>query len=174
MEVKETELIDHFTVKLLAEHIRERLQGKHDQLPCEIECRVPDWGKILTDYKNIHLPRSRFPHTLILNIVKTFVRCSFRLEAEGIENLPNSQVILASNHQCFFNGFILARFLSNNFLRNTYVYVVEKHLNSAFRRFVADTSNLIIVNVNRALKLSLQKMAAALQHMKLLKKNFLS
>ncbi len=161
--LKEGELLDHFTAQTLAEYIREKIQSKTGQSSQNGKPTASNWGKILSGYRNIHIPRSRFPHTLILNIVKTFVRYYFRLRANGIEHLSGSQVILASNHQCFFDGFILARFLTNRFLRKTYVYAAEKHFNTPFRRFVADTSNVIIVNIDHDLKRSLQKMAAVLR-----------
>lgn len=173
----EKEWSAHCTVQSLAEYLKARTpkNGKElfsSPLRGEAEGRVgdtpkyaiqADWGNMLTSHNGIVLPRSRFPHTLILNIVKTYVRLYFRLEASGGEHLPHSPMILVANHQSFLDGFIIARFLSNEFLRHVFVCATEKHFHTPFHRFVADTSNVIIVNINCRLKESLQKMAAVLQ-----------
>ncbi|MDY0094918.1 MAG: hypothetical protein RBT80_19660 [Candidatus Vecturithrix sp.] len=50
--------------------------------------------------------------------------------------------IEAAIRQRFMDGFIIARFLSNEFLRHLFVFAIEKHFNTPFRRFVANTSNV--------------------------------
>ncbi|GAK55474.1 AMP-dependent synthetase and ligase [Candidatus Vecturithrix granuli] len=163
LALTEVEWVEYCTVQTLAEYLRKKCKESGQFFIPAPKSAQADWGNIFISANNICLPQSRFPHTLILNIVKTFVRLYFKLEASGDESLPDSPMILVANHQSFLDGFIIARFLSNEFLRRLFVCATEKHFHTPFRRFVADTSNVIIVNINCRLKEPLQKMAAILQ-----------
>jgi long-chain acyl-CoA synthetase len=54
-------------------------------------------------------------------------------------------------------------FLRNLQLRRTYFYAKEKHLRQRWLKFMADRHNVIIMDMNKDLKLSLQKLAAVLR-----------
>ncbi len=163
ISLQEEEWVAHCTVQGLAEYLQKKRKTCENVVHTAPKSAQIDWQKILISTNKMDVPQSRFPHTLILDIVKTFVRLYFRLEARGEEHLPASPMILVANHQSFMDGFIIARFLTNEFLRHLFVFAIEKHFNTPFRRFVANTSNVIIVNINRRLKESLQQMAAVLQ-----------
>ncbi len=53
-----------------------------------------------------------------------------------------------------------------NLLRKTYFYAEERHFRKFWQRLFADHHNVIIVDINRELKLSLQKMAEVLRKKK--------
>lgn len=161
--LQEEEQVAHCTVQEVAECLKKKRKAFEHVVHTAPKSAQIDWKKILISTNKMEVPQSQFPHTLILYIVKTFVRLYFRLEASGDEYLPDSPMILVANHQSFMDGFIIARFLSNEFLRRLFVFATEKHFHTPFRRFIADTSNVIIVNINRRLKESLQQMAAVLQ-----------
>ena len=163
ISLKESECVKYSTVQALADNLRKKRKGRGK---CLIPASIPeqiDWKNIFIPANDVRMPHSGFPHALILTLAKTFVRLYFRVEASGLEHLPDSPMILVANHQSFMDGFIIARFLKYEFLRHLFVFATEKHFHSAFHRFIADTSNVIIVNINRQLKDSLQKMAAVLQ-----------
>jgi long-chain acyl-CoA synthetase len=48
-------------------------------------------------------------------------------------------------------------------MKKTYVYAKEKHFSGPFLRFMANRNNIILVDVNKDLKLSLQKLAVVLK-----------
>ena len=48
-------------------------------------------------------------------------------------------------------------------MKKTYVYAKEKHFKGPFLRFMANRNNIILVDVNKDLKLSIQKLAEVLK-----------
>jgi len=48
-------------------------------------------------------------------------------------------------------------------MKKTYIYAKEKHFHGRFLRFLADRNNIILVDVNKDLKLSIQKLAEVLK-----------
>lgn len=48
-------------------------------------------------------------------------------------------------------------------MRNTYFYAKEKHVRKKWIKYLADRHNVIVMDINKDLKLSLQKMAEVLK-----------
>ncbi len=80
-----------------------------------------------------------------------------------MENLPDEACIIAPNHQSVLDGFLVASLLKRRFMKKTYVYAKEKHFKGPFLRFMANRNNIILVDVNKDLKLSIQKLAEVLK-----------
>ena len=87
----------------------------------------------------------------------------FRIKSEGTENIPAAPFIIAPNHQSFFDGLFVSVFLKNKIMKNTYFYAKEKHVRNKFVKALADRNNVIVMDINRDLKQSLQKLAAVLK-----------
>ncbi|MEJ2637844.1 MAG: AMP-binding protein, partial [Calditrichia bacterium] len=156
VDIKENELAQFSTVEKIADHIRENKS--------KIDVEAVDWGEILREQVNLNLPQSWFTHTLIKQAAKVFLRLYFRLKGEGFEKLPSGPFILAPNHQSFFDGLFVTVFLKNKLSRRTYFYAKEKHVRKPWVKFIANRHNVIVMDLNRDLKQSLQKMAAALKN----------
>jgi long-chain acyl-CoA synthetase len=86
-----------------------------------------------------------------------------RVKAKGLENLPDQACIIAPNHQSVLDGFLVASLFRRKFMKNTYVYAKEKHFRHPIMRFLANRNNIILVDVNKDLKLSIQKLAEVLK-----------
>ena len=61
---------------------------------------------------------------------------------------------------------IISQCFDNKTLRETYFYAEQRHFKKSWQRFFADNHNVIIVDINRELKRSLQKMADVLRKKK--------
>ena len=122
-----------------------------------------NWAEILKEKVHITLPQTWFTHNLFNQISKVFLNLYFRLRGEGQMNIPDGPCIIAPNHQSFFDGFFVASFLKRKLMRKTYFYAKEKHWRKRWLRFLANRNNIIIMDINKDLKLSIQKMAAILQ-----------
>ncbi|MFN3695318.1 MAG: lysophospholipid acyltransferase family protein, partial [Ignavibacterium sp.] len=77
--------------------------------------------------------------------------------------LPEAPFILAPNHQSFLDGLFVAVFLKNKTLKKTYFYAKEKHVKNRILKFIADKSNVIVMDLSD-LKTSLQKLAEVLRN----------
>jgi len=101
---------------------------------------------------------------MMLKFSKYLYKVYFRLSYNGLQNIPKGPCIIAPNHQSFFDGFIIASLLKRKTFSKTYFYAKEKHLRQRWLKFLAQHNNIIVVDLNNDLRLSIQKMAMALQN----------
>jgi long-chain acyl-CoA synthetase len=155
MEVGEEILLDHPTVEKLSTYIKEKKK--------RISVSVVKWAEIFREKTNITLPKSWFAHNFIKNFSKGMLTLYFRLRGEGMENLPDPPFIIVPNHQSLFDGLFVASFLKNRLNKNTYFYAKEKHFRKWWLKFLASRNNVIVMDIDKDLKLSLQKLAEVLR-----------
>ncbi|NCC72297.1 MAG: hypothetical protein EOM06_02785 [Sphingobacteriia bacterium] len=156
VDLKGEHLVKFPSVVKLAEYIREKKSGfRHETI---------NWSDILKEKVHIHFPGSWYASHLMLKLSKYIYKVYFRLSYDGLQNLPQAPFIMAANHQSFFDGFIIASLLKRKIFSRTYFYAKEKHVKSRWMKFLARHNNIIIVDLNNDLRLSLQKMATALQN----------
>lgn len=124
------------------------------------------WGSMLqpADAQPPDLPRSSWIHPFLNTSLGLLARALFRIEAKGIENIPaRGPCILAVNHQSYLDGLFVSMFLDNALLRRTYYYAKRKHVKTGVLTWLAEHSNVIVVEVGRDVGLSLRKLAQALR-----------
>jgi long-chain acyl-CoA synthetase len=155
VEVDEDILLQHRSVEKLSKFMEE---NKNKLTVGSIK-----WADILRQKVDLKLPRSWFTQNLVKNVSRVFFKLYFRLKGEGVENIPDGPFILASNHQSLFDGLFISVFLKNNIMKNTYFYAKEKHLRMGWLKALANRNNIIIMDINRDLKQSLQKLAEVLK-----------
>ncbi len=121
------------------------------------------WAEILKPARPPSLPHSGVLHRLMMNGSRLFVRTFFRTETQGADHLPEGPCILAPNHQSFFDSLFVTAHMKRSALWKTLFYAKAKHFGGAWRRFLADRSNVIVMNPDEGILQSLQKVAAALR-----------
>jgi len=122
-----------------------------------------DWTDIIMEKVNLKLPSNWFTGRWMVYLSKIFFYLYFRFKAKGVSNIPDGPVIFVPNHQSLFDGLFVASFLRKHRLKNTYFYAKEKHFRQAWLKFLASRNNIIIVDLNKDLKESIQKMAEVLR-----------
>ena len=155
VEIKEDVLLQHPTIEQLSEYMKENKS--------KLTVETVKWVEIFKEKVELKLPRSWFTQNLFKNVARIFLKLYFRLKGEGTENIPEGPVILAPNHQSFFDGLFVSVFLKNRVMKNTYFYAKEKHVRNRLLKSLANRNNVIIMDVNRDLKQSLQKLAEVLR-----------
>jgi long-chain acyl-CoA synthetase len=155
VDIPENSLADYQSVAKLAEH----LHNKKTRLNFD----GISWSNILKEKVHITLPASGFSHNLLKNMFQLVFKMSLRVRAKGLENLPEQACIIAPNHQSILDGFLVASLFKRKFMKNTFVYAKEKHFRGPFLRYLANRNNIILVDVNKDLKLSIQKLAEVLK-----------
>lgn len=154
IDMQDQESVQLATVEKIAAYVREK--------KVKMDFEGVNWQKILHQDVSLELPKSSFLHLSIHALVKFLLSHFFKLTATGLENLPNSPCIFAANHQSYIDAFLIVRFFDATLVRQSYFYAEERHFNTRWLQWFAAHHNVIIVNINRDLKLSLQKMAAVL------------
>ncbi|PID57230.1 long-chain fatty acid--CoA ligase [candidate division KSB3 bacterium] len=155
VELKDDELMHHFTVQQLAEHIRER--------KVKIETEGVNWHTILNENIHVELPRGSVWHVPGNRLTGLVGRLYFKMTVSGTEYIPNTPCIFTPNHQSFLDPFLISRFFKGALLKRTYFYAEERHFRKRWLQIFADKANVIIMDLNRDLKQSLQKMATVLR-----------
>jgi len=155
VDLQEDHLIHLPTVQQLSDYIREK--------GTRINARATDWGHILKEKVDLTLPKTGPTHGIIRNSANLLFKFYFHLHSSGIENLPKPPFILAPNHQSFLDGMFVSVFLSGKISRKTYFYATEKHVRKNWVKKLADTNNVIVVDINKDLKGSIQKMAEVIR-----------
>ena len=162
IEVEEEAFIEHPTLEKLSRYIKGAIKDKRKK----INVAVVKWAEIFREKADITLPRSWFAHNLTKNLSKYLLGLYFGLRGQGMENLPDSPFIIAPNHQSFFDGLFVASFLKKRLNKNTYFYAKERHVRTWWLKFLARRNNVIVMDINKDLKLSLQKLAEVLKRRK--------
>jgi len=155
VELSEEDLVKHNTVELISKYIEEN--------KTKINIETIDWKAIFKETVSLNLPKSWITVNIFKNWSKLVFNIYFKMKAEGLEKLPNGPFILAPNHQSFFDGLFVTMFIKNKMMKQTYFYAKQKHIRNKFLNFLANKNNIIIVDINKDLKKSLQKMAAVLK-----------
>lgn len=123
-----------------------------------------DWQAILKENINISLPKSWFSQRIFKYLLKFTFTLYFRLKGQGLDNIPNTPCIITPNHQSFIDGFYITSLLKSVDLKKTLFFAKEKHVKKTWQKYLASRHNIIIMDINRDLKNSLQRMAAALKN----------
>lgn len=155
LKLKDDIYITHPTVEKLSHFMKEHKS--------KLSVEAIKWGEIFKEKIDLNLPKSWFTQNLFKNISKVFFKLYFRIKGEGIENLPDGPFILAPNHQSFFDGLFVSVFIKNSIFKNTYFYAKEKHVKGKFLKALANRNNVVVMDINKDLKESLQKLAALLE-----------
>jgi len=155
IEISAEDFVSFPTVEKLSEHI--------SKTKTKTNLEIIDWGKILSENINMKLPKSWITHNIFKNVSRIFLKSYFRLKVEGENRIPDGPVIIAANHQSFFDGLFVASFLKNKQMKKTYFYAKEKHVRNKIVKFIADRHNVIVIDINKDLKSSLQKLASVLE-----------
>jgi long-chain acyl-CoA synthetase len=148
-------LADNPTVASLAATIEARkIRSDHE---------AADWGRILREGPARPVSKPTWLLTATQFIGRIGFHGWFILESKGADRLPPGPFILAPNHESYLDGFLVCLFLKPAILRNTWFYAKEKHLRNPWLRNLASRNNVIVMDIDRDLKGSLQQMAAVLK-----------
>lgn len=153
------ELAQYATIQELCDHIEQTHQG------ISIESSF-NWTQIIKDSVSLPLPKTWFTGTLFLRISNLFFKVYFKMKRKGVNNIPNEPCIIVPNHQSIFDGLFVAGLLKNNVVKNTFFYAKEKHVRAKWLKFIAQKHQVIVMDLNKDLKESIQKMAEALKKKK--------
>jgi long-chain acyl-CoA synthetase len=146
--------ISHFSrIADLAAHIREQKTRSVTQ--------VSDWGTLLRQRISFRIPKKTYMMRLMLLVMKPVFWFYLRIRVSGLEKIPrNTAVIFAPNHQSVLDGLVLSAIFKRRIRKRTYFFAKDRNFNSRFKRFFAERANVILLNINKNLKETIQQMAA--------------
>jgi long-chain acyl-CoA synthetase len=158
IEIEAVQLSQFATVEHLAAYVAEKKTKMEDS--------KIDWAGILRERVHIRLPVSWYPTRLIMRLSKVGFKIYFRYRSKGLENIPDGPCIIAPNHQSFFDGLFVTSLLRTKQISKTFFYAKSQHVKMPIVKFLARRNNVIVVDLNKNLKESIQKLAEVLRHQK--------
>lgn len=153
-KIDENILINNSTVEKIALYISENRGEKGN---------IGDWKEFLTKDADISFSKSNY----LISVVRVLTWLPFKfyikIKSIGNEKIEDKPAIFVGNHQSFLDAFILGHTLPKNILNKTYSMAKIKHFDNKFMRYVANNSNVILVDINKNLSEMLQITAKVLR-----------
>lgn len=121
------------------------------------------WKEILSARTDVKLEKHGLFHWLTFALGKILFGICYRFKVSGKKNLPNNPCIIVANHRCAIDGFLITYNFSRKANRDIYFFAKEKHWRTKFARFFAKKNNIILMDINKNVRQSLQEMCAVLK-----------
>ena len=91
-----------------------------------------------------------------------FLKLYLKLKVTGIENLPSSPFIIAPTHHSMLDGFVVLATLPSSVLKKSFFLAYEGEFGTPRLRPVAKYSQMLLIDVDKNIKASLQRTALPL------------
>lgn len=135
------------------------IEKEHHQLR---ESKI-SWKEILSSKTDIKLQQPGITHWCVNNFSKVALSLLYRFRYKGSKNIPNEPCIIVANHRSALDGLLLTYKLPNKINRNTFFFAKKKHWKNKFSLFMAKKNNIILMDINKNVRESLQEMCAVLR-----------
>lgn len=155
VEIHEMDFAKIKTVEQLCEFIRQHGGNYND--------KDIDWQEIFNEPVDFKIPHSATSGKILKTITAPIFKFYTKLKKEGMENIPKDPAIYIGNHQSFLDGFALNQVFSKEKMDNTYYLAVSDHFESSLRKYLADHGNILLLDINKNLKETLQICAKVLK-----------
>lgn len=152
IKLDEEQLLKFPSIRKIAEYIQSNKlfhQTDHEST----------WSGDLKDNADIILPKTSFLLGPIVRSVRGVFRLFFRFEGKGMEHIPEGPCFFAPNHESKLDAFLVLSYLDKPTLKNTFSYAKKDHVKSGIRKYLASRTNVIVMDLSKDLKHSIQKMA---------------
>lgn len=156
IDISEEDFSGNATVLKLSEYIKEKAT--------QITDGITDWKSIFNTEVKMDLPTSGSFLPLFKFITFPMLKIYFSMKTSGKDKIINEPCIFAGNHQSFVDSFVLMATLPTAILKKTYFLAKVKHFKSPFMKFMANHSNVIVVDINKNLKETLIESAHILKN----------
>ena len=120
------------------------------------------WKEILSTKIDIKLQKPGLTHWCVNSLSKIVLSLVYRFKYKGSKNIPDEPCIIVANHRSALDGLLLTYKFPNKINRNTFFFAKEKHWKTKFTQFMAKKNNIILMDINKNVRESLQEMCAVL------------
>ncbi|NEW82962.1 MAG: AMP-binding protein [Mariniphaga sp.] len=155
VKIGEEQLLKFPSIKTISEYVRtHKLFHKQEDTT---------WTGDLKVNTEVDLPKYSFLLGTIVGSVRSIANIFIKTEVKGLENIPEGACFLTPNHQSKLDAFLVLSYLDKKTLKETYSYAKTDHVKGAIRKYLAQRTNIIIMDLSKDLKESIHKMAAVVK-----------
>lgn len=144
-------------IRDICEYIRVHSNAYHNE--------SVNWGDILNERVDYKLPKS-WAVGLFRILTAPIFKFYLKLTKKGQEKISSEPRIYVLNHESFADAFALGHMFTYKQAKDVYFFAIKKHFEKPVRRFFADNGNIVLVDINKNLKESLQIAAEVLKENK--------
>ena len=151
IRISEEQLLKFPSIQTISEYIsKNKLFHQHEET---------SWTNHLKEDIKVDLPKYTFLLGFIVRSVRSVANVFISTECLGLENIPDGACFLTPNHQSKMDPFLILSYMDNKTLQNTYAYAKTDHVQGFLRKYVAHRTNVIVMDLAKELKGSIQKIA---------------
>lgn len=122
------------------------------------------WKDILTSkVRNVVLPRAGFIQAFCSRSIKVMMHAVYNLKKHGYLESSEQPCIIVANHRSMLDGYFITSKLKSKFVKNTFFFAKDKHLRNKVALYLARKNNVILMDINKNVRESLQQMAMVSQ-----------
>lgn len=155
INLNEEEFVEHKTISSIIELINKKAEKGTD--------KNENLKKIIENDSDVKLPNNAFYAKLLKFIFSPIFKFYFKFKASGKENIKEGAGIIVGNHQSFLDAFMVNNSFTNKELSNNYYIATALHFKSKTMKYFANNGNIILVDVNKNLKNTLQAASKVLK-----------
>ena len=155
INLNEEEFVEHKTISSIIELINKKAEKGTD--------KNENLKKIIENDSDVKLPNSAFYAKLLKFIFSPIFKFYFKFKSSGKENIKEGAGIIVGNHQSFLDAFMVNNSFTNKELSNNYYIATALHFKSKTMKYLANNGNIILVDVNKNLKNTLQAASKVLK-----------
>ena len=120
------------------------------------------WKEILSTKIDIKLPKPGIIHWCVNSFSKVLLSLMYRFKYKGTKNIPDEPCIIVANHRSALDALLLTYKFPRKINRNTFFFAKKKHWKNKFTQFMAKKNNIILMDINKNVRESLQEMCAVI------------
>ena len=155
INLNEEEFVEHKTISSIIELINKKAEKGTD--------KNENLKKIIENDSDVKLPNSAFYAKLLKFIFSPIFKFYFKFKSSRKENIKEGAGIIVGNHQSFLDAFMVNNSFTNKELSNNYYIATALHFKSKTMKYLANNGNIILVDVNKNLKNTLQAASKVLK-----------
>ena len=121
------------------------------------------WKEILATKTDVKLEKPGFTHWFTDAFTKTLFSICYRFRVRGNRKLPKTPCIIVANHRSAIDGMLITYNFSHKTNKDIFFFAKEKHWRSKIAQFFARKNNIILMDINKNVRQSLQEMCAVLK-----------
>lgn len=122
------------------------------------------WKEILSTKTDIKLQSPGIIHWCVNSFSKIALSLIYRFRYKGSKNIPDGPCIIVANHRSALDGLLVTYKLPHKINKNTFFFAKKKHWKTKLSMFLARKNNIILMDINKNVRESLQEMSAVIRN----------
>ncbi|WP_156299739.1 AMP-binding protein [Streptobacillus canis] len=154
IKMSENDFKDNLSLLGLSKYISEKSNGFIET--------TDQWKEVVQN-----APKTDFKDGWLISLIKPLVfllfKLYFRIDIKNSDKIKNEQQIFIANHESFIDGLALSLLIPKEISEKTYTLAINWYFKNAFMNFFAKHSNILLLDIDKNIKGTIESVASALK-----------